>query len=130
MILRKETTVYFYSFYFFTNSSVRSNRFTFEYNPQGVKWLKAFSAKAAKDSRMVIEIKMSNVGLDMQGRRFAIIRNILTSNNVPADRINPVLTTRNPDTVILKTSVMPQEDGNIPVIDAMGGSYLDATPQK
>ncbi|MBR7158687.1 MAG: hypothetical protein IKD08_03275 [Alphaproteobacteria bacterium] len=95
-----------------------------------VKWLKAFSAKAAKDSRMVIEIKMSNVGLDMQGRRFAIIRNILTSNNVPADRINPVLTTRNPDTVILKTSVMPQEDGNIPVIDAMGGSYLDATPQK
>ncbi len=95
-----------------------------------VKWLKAFSAKAAKDSRMIIEIKMSNIGLDMQGRRFAIIRNILTSNDVPVDRINPVLTTRNPDTIILKTSIMPQEDGNIPVIDAMGGSYLDANTQK
>ncbi len=95
-----------------------------------VKWLKAFSAKAAKDSRMIVEIKMSNIGLDMQARRFAIIRNILTSNGVPTDRINPVLTSRNPDTVILKTSAVPQEDGNIPVIDAMGGSYLDASSQK
>ncbi len=76
---------------------------------QSFKWIKAFSYAPKQAMQKAVEIRMSAENLDLQSRRFALIKGALLSNGLSARQIRFVLTDRDPNTIVLRTITLPDE---------------------
>lgn len=83
---------------------------TADISNQSMKWIKAFSYNPARTVENVVEVRMSGEDLDLQSRRFALIKGALLSNGLTPRQIRFVLTDRDPDSIILRNVTLPLEE--------------------
>ena len=76
---------------------------------QSFKWIKAFSYAPKQAMQKAVEVRMSAKDIDLQSRRFALIKGALLSNGLSPRQIRFVMTDRDPDTIVLRTIVLPDE---------------------
>ncbi len=76
---------------------------------QSFKWIKAFSYAPKQSMQKAVEIRMSAKDIDLQSRRFALIKGALLSNGLSPRQIRFVMTDRDPDTIVLRTIILPDE---------------------
>ncbi len=76
---------------------------------QSFKWIKAFSYAPKQSMQKAVEVRMSANDIDLQSRRFALIKGALLSNGLLARQIRFVMTDRDPDTIVLRTIELPDE---------------------
>ena len=77
---------------------------------QSFKWIKVFAYHAKKSVQNAVEIRLSSYDLDLQSRRFALIKGVLLANGLAPRQIRFVLTDRNPESVVLRGIVLPPEE--------------------
>ena len=82
---------------------------TADLSDQAFKWIKVFAYNPMRSVANAVEIRLSAENLDLQSRRFALIKGVLLSNGVAARQIRFVFTDRDPDTIILRDVVL-QDD--------------------
>ena len=73
------------------------------------KWIKAFSYWPKQSLQKAAEVRMSAQDIDLQSRRFVLIKGALLSNGLSPRQIRFVLTDRDPNTIVLRTIVLPDE---------------------
>ena len=73
------------------------------------KWIKVFSYNPKHSGEGIVEIRLSGNDLDLQSRRFALIKGVLLSSGVSPRQVRFVFTDRDPDTVVLR-SIKLQDD--------------------
>ena len=83
---------------------------TADISNQSMKWIKAFSYNPSRTVENAVEIRMSGKDLDLQSRRFALIKGALLSNGLTPRQIRFVLTDRDPDSIILRNITLPMEE--------------------
>lgn len=76
---------------------------------QSFKWVKAFVYNPKKSVQKAVEVRMSGNNLDLQSRRFALIKGALLNYGLAPRQIRFVLTDRNPNTIVLRTITLPEE---------------------
>ena len=76
---------------------------------QSFKWIKAFSYAPKQAMQKAVEVRMSAKDIDLQSRRFALIKGALLSNGLSPRQIRFVMTDRDPDTIVLRTITLPDE---------------------
>ncbi len=76
---------------------------------QAFKWIKAFSYNPQRTVGSAVEVRLSPNNLDLQSRRFALIKGALLSNGLAPRQIRFVFTDRDADTVILRNIELPEE---------------------
>lgn len=76
---------------------------------QSFKWIKAFTYHPKKSLQNIVEVRMSAKDLDLQSRRFALIKGALLSNGLSPRQIRFVLTDRDPDTIVLRNVTLQPE---------------------
>jgi hypothetical protein len=76
---------------------------------QSLKWIRAFSYHPKKSVNNIVEIRLSPNNLELQSRRFALIKGALESSGLNSRQIRFVLTDRNPDTIVLRTVALPED---------------------
>ncbi len=76
---------------------------------QSYKWIKALAFLAKDRPQQVLEIRLSNDDLELQSRRFVLLKNLLTSTGIIPYQIRFALTDRNPDSVVIR-SIEKAED--------------------
>ena len=78
---------------------------------QAFKWIKVFSFNPQRSVISAVEVRLSPENLDLQSRRFALIKGALQSNGVTARQIRFVFTDRDIDTVVLRNiELHPEEE--------------------
>lgn len=78
---------------------------------QSFKWIKAFSYHPKKSMADIVEVRMSSQDLELQSRRFALIKGALLSNGLSPRQIRFVLTDRDPDSIVLRNvKVQPEQE--------------------
>ena len=83
---------------------------TADISNQSMKWIKAFSYNPSRTVENAVEVRMSGKDLDLQSRRFALIKGALLSNGLTPRQIRFVLTDRDPDSIILRNITLPLEE--------------------
>ena len=73
------------------------------------KWIKVFAFNPKRPGESAVEIRLSGNDLDLQSRRFALIKGVLLSSGVSQRQVRFVFTDRDPDTVVLR-SIKLQDD--------------------
>ena len=76
---------------------------------QAFKWVKVFSYNPQRTVGSAVEIRLSPRDLDLQSRRFALIKGTLLSNGLTPRQIRFVFTDRDCDSVILRDIQLPEE---------------------
>lgn len=70
-----------------------------------LKWVRAMAKRAKQDTRTIIHVRIPRVQQDLQARRYALIRGILMSMGVKAQRLDPVLTNQSGDIFLLRVAL-------------------------
>ena len=96
---------------------------------QSFKWIKAFSYHPKKSMADVVEIRMSAKDLELQSRRFALIKGALLSNGLAPRQIRFVLTDRDPDSIVLR-NVKVQPEREVFYERQQNGTYTPQIIQK
>jgi len=81
---------------------------TADLSDQAYKWIKVFAYNPTRSIDNAVEIRLSGENLDLQSRRFALIKGVLLSNGVSARQVRFVFTDRDPDTIILRNVVLQE----------------------
>lgn len=76
---------------------------------QAYKWIKVFAFNPKHSGESAVEIRMSGNDIDLQSRRFALIKGVLLSSGVSPRQVRFVFTDRDPDTIVLR-SIKLQDD--------------------
>ena len=76
---------------------------------QAFKWIKVFSYNPQRTVGSAVEVRLSPRDLDLQSRRFALIKGALLSNGLTPRQIRFVFTDRDCDTVILRDIQLPED---------------------
>lgn len=75
-----------------------------EISGQTLRWVQAFASKAAEASNIALEIRIDGTSsVSLQQKRLNLLHNILTNKGVEHSKINTVFTTREPNSFILRT---------------------------
>ena len=77
---------------------------------QAFKWIKVFSYNPQRSVISAVEVRLSPDNLDLQSRRFALIKGALLANGVAPRQIRFVFTDRDADTVVLRNIELPPEE--------------------
>lgn len=77
---------------------------------QAFKWIKVFSYNPKRSVISAVEVRLSPDNLDLQSRRFALIKGALLANGVAPRQIRFVFTDRDADTVVLRNIELPPEE--------------------
>ena len=77
---------------------------------QAFKWIKVFSYNPKRSVISAVEVRLSPDNLDLQSRRFALIKGALLANGVAPRQIRFVFTDRDADTVVLRNIEIPPEE--------------------
>ena len=80
-----------------------------ELSAQALKWVKVFSASMKNRAQNAIEIRMGMQQLELQARRFALLKAALLNNGVSPRQIRFTLTNRDNDSVVLRVIPLVQE---------------------
>ena len=83
---------------------------TADLSAQAFKWIKVFSYNPQRSVISAVEVRLSPDNIDLQSRRFALIKGALLSNGVAARQIRFVFTDRDADTVVLRNIEIPAEE--------------------
>ena len=75
---------------------------------QAFKWIKVFSYNPQRTVGSAVEIRLSPKDLDLQSRRFALIKGALLSNGLTPRQIRFVFTDRDCDSVVLRNIQLPE----------------------
>lgn len=76
---------------------------------QAFKWVKVFSYNPQRTVGSAVEVRLSPRDLDLQSRRFALIKGTLLSNGLTPRQIRFVFTDRDCDSVVLRDIQLPEE---------------------
>lgn len=76
---------------------------------QSLKWIKAFAYHPKKAVNNIVEIRLSPNNLELQSRRFALVKGALESSGLNSRQIRFVLTDRNPDTIVLRSIALAED---------------------
>ena len=76
---------------------------------QALKWVRVFSASMKHKAQNAIEIRMGMQQLELQARRFALLKAALLNNGVSPRQIRFTLTNRDNDSVVLRVIPLVQE---------------------
>ncbi len=93
-------------------------RLSFEHNKASIsgktlKWLEAFANKVKKDPTVAIEIRMDgNINTELQHKRLSLINRILYNKGVLDHQVKTVFTSRQPNTLIIRTIRLANENNN------------------
>ena len=96
---------------------------------QSLKWIKAFAYHPKKAVNNIVEIRLSPNELELQSRRFTLIKGALESAGLNARQIRFVLTDRNPDSIVLRSVALP-EDSEVFYQKGKDGSMASQIIQK
>ncbi len=96
---------------------------------QSFKWIKAFSYHPKKSMADIVEVRMSAQDLELQSRRFALIKGALLSNGLAPRQIRFVLTDRDPDSIVLR-NVKVQPEREVFYERQQNGTYTPQIIQK
>ncbi|MCQ2914502.1 MAG: hypothetical protein MJ247_04845 [Alphaproteobacteria bacterium] len=80
-----------------------------ELSAQSVKLIKKFGEQIKGDIQKAIEVRMSNEDVDLQEKRFALIRSTLIGIGIEDVQVVPLLTDRTPHKIVLKVFKIPEE---------------------
>ena len=84
---------------------------TADLSAQAFKWIKVFSYNPQRSVISAVEVRLSPENLDLQSRRFALIKGALLSNGVSARQIRFVFSDRDVDTVVLRNiEIQPEQE--------------------
>ena len=75
---------------------------------QAFKWVKVFSYNPQRTVGSAVEVRLSPRDLDLQSRRFALIKGALLSNGLTPRQIRFVFTDRDCDSVVLRNIQLPE----------------------
>lgn len=78
------------------------------FSGQTIKWIKAFSASAMNDPRLVVQVRLSTQTPAVQQKRLSIIQNTLAGNGLSPHQIQIVFTNRPADSLVLRTVTKPE----------------------
>ncbi|MBP5534714.1 MAG: hypothetical protein J6Y03_04330 [Alphaproteobacteria bacterium] len=76
---------------------------------QAFKWLKVFSYNPQRTVGSAVEIRLSPRDLDLQSRRFALMKGALLANGLTPRQIRFVFTDRDCDSVVLRDIQLPED---------------------
>ena len=76
---------------------------------QAFKWVKVFAYNPQRTVGSAVEVRLSPENLDLQSRRFALIKGVLLANGLAPRQIRFVFTDRDQDSVILRNIHLPEE---------------------
>ena len=75
-----------------------------EISGQTLRWVQAFANKAAEDPNIILEIRIDkNSSYALQQRRLDLLHTVLDGNGIDASKINTVFTSREPNSFIIRT---------------------------
>ena len=84
---------------------------TADLSAQAFKWIKVFSYNPQRSVISAVEVRLSPENLDLQSRRFALIKGALLSNGVSARQIRFVFSDRDMDSVVLRNiEIQPEQE--------------------
>ncbi|MBR5129732.1 MAG: hypothetical protein IKV03_00705 [Alphaproteobacteria bacterium] len=78
------------------------------FSGQTIKWIKAFSASAMNDPRLIVQVRLSTLNPSIQQKRLSIIQNTLIGNGLSPHQIQVVFTKRPADSLVLRTTTKPE----------------------
>ena len=87
---------------------------------QAFKWIKVFAYNPLHSGAKAVEIRLPRNNLDLQSKRFALIKGVLLSSGVSPRQVRFVFTDRDPDTVILRTVALENDVEYITQTDKNG----------
>jgi len=76
---------------------------------QAFKWLKVFAYNPQRTVGTAVEVRLSPENLDLQSRRFALIKGTLLANGLTPRQIRFVFTDREQDSVVLRNIQLPED---------------------
>lgn len=86
-----------------------------EISGQTLKWIRAFAQKTAEETSTGLEIRIDGTSSPLlQRRRLNLLQNILMNEGADYSKINTVFTTREPNSFILRTIRINNDNINIP----------------
>ncbi len=97
-----------------------------DFSGQTVKWIKAFSVKASRDPRYIIEIRLSLENPILQQQRLFVVQNILMNNGLSAHQLAVTYVDRPENSLVLRT-VKKAETTQTTVIKSKTGKKTSNT---
>lgn len=95
-----------------------------EISGQTLRWIQAFATKTAQTPDLALEIRMDGTSsTSLQQKRLNLLYNILTNKGVDYSMINTVFTNRNPNSFILRT-ISLKNNNNKGVNDRKANRYI------
>ncbi len=73
-----------------------------DFSGQTIKWIKAFSIKAARDPRYIVEIRLSVENPPIQQKRLYVIQNILANNGLSPHQLAVTYVDRPENSLVLR----------------------------
>jgi len=75
-----------------------------EISGQTLRWIEAFANKAIEDDKVILQIRIDQTSsFELQQKRLNLLHNILTNKGVGYHKIDTVLTSREPNSFIIRT---------------------------
>lgn len=82
-----------------------------EISGQTLRWVQAFANKAAEDPNIILEIRIDkNSSYALQQRRLDLLHTVLDGNGIDASKINTVFTSREPNSFIIRTLKIGEDE--------------------
>ena len=79
-----------------------------------LKWLQAFANKIIEDEEAGLEIRINGTSsYELQQKRLNLLNNILASNGVDFHKVKTIFTTREPNSFVIRTVRLNNENGGI-----------------
>ena len=79
-----------------------------------LKWLQAFANKIIEDKNAGLEIRINGTSsYELQQKRLNLLNNILASNGVDFHKVKTIFTTREPNSFVIRTVRLNNENGGI-----------------
>ena len=95
-----------------------------EISGQTLRWIQAFAKKAADESNVGLEIRIDGSGnFTLQQKRLNLLYNILTTNEVPYQKINTVFVEREPNSFVMRTVKVVKDEEDIKREDEQWKKY-------
>ncbi len=91
-----------------------------DFSGQTVKWIKAFSIKAARDPRYIVEIRLSQQNPVIQQKRLFVIQNILSNNGLSAHQLAVTYVDRPENSLVLRIVKKGEETQTTEIISKTG----------
>ena len=84
-----------------------------EISGQTLRWIEAFANKAIEDDSVILQIRIDQTSsFELQQKRLNLLHNILTNKGVGYHKIDTVLTSREPNSFIIRTLKINDNSNN------------------